>query len=123
MSILSQPFRTLCVLGLLAQASSSLVACSSSDDPKGHAGASGSAGAGADHGSTNGGADNSDDSGEGGDSASAAPEPAEHVFSINFDYRFDRAGFFDRPERRAALEAAAATWSARLTNDFLRVPA
>jgi hypothetical protein len=51
--------------------------------------------------------------------------PASHVFSIRFDYRLDTAGYFDpvlHPERRAALEAAAASWSARLTEDFLEVP-
>ncbi|MET0791792.1 MAG: hemolysin-type calcium-binding protein, partial [Polyangiaceae bacterium] len=37
--------------------------------------------------------------------------------------RFDTRGFFDAPERRAALEAAAAQWSAVLDNDFLAVPA
>jgi hypothetical protein len=111
---------------LLAAATSSsiaLLACSSSDDATTHVGSAGAAG-------DRGGADNSgtestgaSGASDGGESAIAAAEPAEHVFSIKFDYRFDRAGFFDRPERRSALEAAAAIWSALLTNDFLRVPA
>jgi hypothetical protein len=45
------------------------------------------------------------------------------VFSIKFDYRFDTLGFFKAPERKAALEAAAAQWSAIIGNDFLPVPA
>jgi hypothetical protein len=60
------------------------------------------------------------DAGAGGAAdASAAP----HVFSIKFDYRFDTLGFFQAPERRAALEAAAAEWSSIIGNDFLPVPA
>jgi hypothetical protein len=63
-------------------------------------------------------------------SGGAAPSdrgepPAPHVFSIRFDYRFDTIGYFDpavHPERRAALEVAAATWSALLAEDFLEVP-
>ena len=54
---------------------------------------------------------------------STTPQSDVHAFSIQFDYRFDRAGYFDKPERRAALEAAAARWSALLTNDFFAVPA
>jgi hypothetical protein len=47
------------------------------------------------------------------------------VFSIQFDYRFDTAGYFDEqqhPERRAALQAAAAAWSALIDEDFLELP-
>ena len=44
-------------------------------------------------------------------------------FSIRFDYRYDNAGFFDDPDRRAALEAAAAEWEAILQDDFSDVPA
>lgn len=43
--------------------------------------------------------------------------------SIKFDYRFDTVGYFALPERRAALEAAGAAWSARLQNDFDPIPA
>lgn len=60
-----------------------------------------------------------DNGGAGGESN----EPLGHVFSIKFDYRFDRAKYFDAPERRAALEAAAAAWSAVIANDFPSVPA
>ncbi|HYP90890.1 MAG TPA: hypothetical protein VEQ59_22140 [Polyangiaceae bacterium] len=72
--------------------------------------------------------------GESGSSSRPAPSsqggasdaPEAHVFSIQFDYRFDRAGFFDEhdhAERRAALEAAAAVWSGLIDEDFLEVPA
>jgi len=110
--------RSLCAPGLLIGLT--LVACGSSDDSGSHAS---STGAGANSGGANhAGSEATGDAGE--ESAGGAPsEPAAHVFSIKFDYRFDRAGFFDAPERRAALEAAAAAWSAVLSNDFLRVPA
>ncbi|HYQ15669.1 MAG TPA: hypothetical protein VEQ58_07930 [Polyangiaceae bacterium] len=55
-----------------------------------------------------------------------ADAPEAHAFSIKFDYRFDTAGFFDErdhADRRAALEAAAATWTALIDEDFLEVPA
>ncbi|MFT5355463.1 MAG: hypothetical protein ACI9KE_002682 [Polyangiales bacterium] len=42
---------------------------------------------------------------------------------IAFDYRFDGAGFFMDPARRAALEAAAAEWSAILVDEFEDIPA
>jgi hypothetical protein len=45
------------------------------------------------------------------------------VFHIRFDYRFDTKGMFDPPERRAALEGAAAAWSAVLAEDFEDIPA
>lgn len=113
----SQDFCSLSGLGLLVALT--LVACSSSEDSGSHSSAAGAAvnngGAG------NGGAAAASDAGE--SAGGAAPEPALHVFSIQFDYRFDRAGFFDRPERKAALEAAARAWSAVLSNDFLRIPA
>lgn len=42
--------------------------------------------------------------------------------SIEFDYRFDTSGFFDPPERRRALEAAARIWSEHLVDDFEDIP-
>ena len=33
-------------------------------------------------------------------------------FNITLDYRFDSNGFFENPEARAAMEAAAAAWEA-----------
>ena len=42
--------------------------------------------------------------------------------SIAFDFRYDDAGFFD-PAARATLTAAAASWSARLGDDFEMIPA
>jgi hypothetical protein len=59
--------------------------------------------------------------GQGGGTEPSAP--GERQFSIRFDYRFDTAGFFDVPERRAALEAAGAAWSRLLRDDFRSVPA
>lgn len=122
---------------LVALTSSSLCffGCSSSDEP-GHDPSS--AGTGSQYaGSDSGGAiDSGDDvAGAGGTiepgenaggaagAAGTANESKGHSFSIKFDYRFDRAGYFDAPERRAALEAAAANWSAVLANDFPGVPA
>jgi len=49
-----------------------------------------------------------------------------HRFSIELDYRYDTAGFFDpgmHPERRPVLEAAAALWSRAIRDDFPPVPA
>jgi len=117
MMMRTRKVRSLCGLGL--SFALALVACSSSEDAGSHSSA---AGAGANiGGAENVGAGASSDAGE--STGGAAPEPAPHVFSIKFDYRFDRVGFFDRPERKAALEAAARAWSAVLSNDFLRVPA
>ena len=44
-------------------------------------------------------------------------------FEIEFDYRFDTNGFFDDPERRAALEAAGDIWEELILDDFEEVPA
>ena len=44
-------------------------------------------------------------------------------FNITLDYRFDSNGFFDNPEARAAMEAAAAAWEAVILDDFVEVPA
>ncbi|MFA8387595.1 MAG: DUF4214 domain-containing protein [Pelagibaca sp.] len=44
-------------------------------------------------------------------------------FSIAFDYRFDRSGFFDDTVRRAALEEAAAQWSSFIRDEFEDLPA
>ena len=60
---------------------------------------------------------------EAGAGGAADASPPAHVFSIKFDYRFDTLGFFKAPERKAALEAAAAQWSSIIGNDFLPVPA
>lgn len=43
-------------------------------------------------------------------------------FSFHFDYRYDSDGFFDDPDRRAALDAAAAEWAAILNDEFTDVP-
>ncbi|MGB3406008.1 MAG: hypothetical protein WBA67_00800 [Jannaschia sp.] len=40
------------------------------------------------------------------------------TFSIAFDYRFDSTGFFNDPQRRSALEHAAAIWEAILLDEF-----
>jgi len=44
------------------------------------------------------------------------------AFSITFDYRFDRLGFFDDPLRRAVLEEAGAQWEAIIQDDFDNLP-
>ncbi|MFA8387840.1 MAG: DUF4214 domain-containing protein [Pelagibaca sp.] len=44
-------------------------------------------------------------------------------FTLHFDYRFDSTGFFDDPDRRAALEAAGAEWEAIIQDDFAEMPA
>lgn len=43
------------------------------------------------------------------------------AFTIRVDYRFDSEGFFDNPDARAALEAAAARWSRIIDQDLLAV--
>jgi Ca2+-binding RTX toxin-like protein len=42
---------------------------------------------------------------------------------IQFDYRFDRNGFFNDPNRRAVLEKAGEIWSSILKDDFATIPA
>jgi Ca2+-binding RTX toxin-like protein len=42
---------------------------------------------------------------------------------IEFDYRFDTNGFFNTPEKRAALEYAGNVWSNTLKDDFEAIPA
>jgi len=42
---------------------------------------------------------------------------------VAFDYRFDTRGFFADPVRRALLDAAAAEWATRLSDDFPDIPA
>jgi Ca2+-binding RTX toxin-like protein len=42
---------------------------------------------------------------------------------IQFDYRFDRNGFFNDPQRKAALEKAGEIWSSLLKDDFEAIPA
>lgn len=44
-------------------------------------------------------------------------------FNIVFDYSYDTSGFFDDPERRNALEAAADIWEGLIGDDFQPVPA
>ncbi|MEQ9001768.1 MAG: Calx-beta domain-containing protein [Coleofasciculus sp. B1-GNL1-01] len=44
-------------------------------------------------------------------------------FNIEFDYRFDTNGFFDAPERRAVLEAAADYWKNIIQDEFADIPA
>lgn len=43
-------------------------------------------------------------------------------FTITFDYRFDSTGFFNSPDHRAALEAAADQWEAVIRDDFENLP-
>ena len=45
------------------------------------------------------------------------------AFTIKFDYRFDTNGFFDDPDARAALEAAADLWENVILDEFDDVPA
>ena len=60
------------------------------------------------------------------DGATPAPVDAgvsEIQFRIEFDYRFDDAGYFAAAERRATLEAAAASWGRIFSDDFPAIPA
>lgn len=43
--------------------------------------------------------------------------------NIEFDYRFDTNGFFDDPDRRTTLEAAANIWESFIEDDFEAIPA
>lgn len=43
-------------------------------------------------------------------------------FNIELDYRFDSTGFFDDPDRRAALAAVAEIWESFIQDDFTKVP-
>lgn len=43
-------------------------------------------------------------------------------FDIQFDYRFDTNGFFNDPNRRATLSAAATIWETILRDEFADVP-
>ena len=47
------------------------------------------------------------------------PEPR---FNIAFDYRFDKLGFFDVPERKRALEHSARIWEEVILSEFPSVP-
>jgi hypothetical protein len=62
-------------------------------------------------------------SGVGGGAAGGAGGNGPTLFTIHFDYRFDTKGLFDAPERRAALEGAAAVWEALIVEDFDDIPA
>lgn len=54
--------------------------------------------------------------------ASSPDASAPDGLSVVFDYRFDRAGFFADPARRATLEAAAAAWGSILRDEFEDIP-
>ena len=41
---------------------------------------------------------------------------------FQFDYRFDKKGFFSDPKRRAALEAAGRIWGKRIKSTFSNIP-
>jgi hypothetical protein len=69
------------------------------------------------------GAAGSELTGMAGTTAGGAGGDSSTTFTIRFDYRFDTAGFFEAPERRAALEAAGAIWSRLIRDDFDVVPA
>ena len=43
-------------------------------------------------------------------------------FTIQVDYRYDKAGFFADPSRRKALEGACRIWGRLLSDDFPEVP-
>jgi len=48
---------------------------------------------------------------------------SSNSFDIQLDYRFDTAGFFDDPNRRAVLEAAASSWENIIQDEFTNIPA
>lgn len=132
-------------LGCVGVAGALLVGCGSSDEgsplmagtggasdsggaPAGGGVAAGGAAGSAAGGMSNGGAGGVSNGGAGGVSSGGGGQgggaggAAGHVFSIRFDYRYDTAMWFT-PERRAALDAAAAAWSAVIADDFPSVPA
>lgn len=89
------------------------------DEGGGSSGATGGTGVGGDSAGGTGGAGAG---GVGGGTAGAGGS-APTLFNITFDYRFDSKGAFDAPERRAALEAAAAEWERIIEEDFEDIPA
>ena len=44
------------------------------------------------------------------------------TFELRFDYRYDVNGFFDAPDRRAALEEAGRIWESLIGDEFQDVP-
>jgi hypothetical protein len=60
---------------------------------------------------------------DGGDWLDAGDAAPPRTFRIQFDYRFDTAGFFSVQERRATLEAAARIWEGLLDEDFEEITA
>jgi hypothetical protein len=53
---------------------------------------------------------------------STAPITTSKRFNIEFDYRFDKQGFFSDPKRRKTLEAAAQLWESYIDDDFTNIP-
>jgi Ca2+-binding RTX toxin-like protein len=49
--------------------------------------------------------------------------PELQSFNIEFDYRFDRTGFFNNPLHRNALETAASIWESLIQDEFDNIPA
>jgi hypothetical protein len=54
--------------------------------------------------------------------SSASTGQTGSSFDIRFDYRYDTNGFFNDPQRRAVLEAAANTWESIIKDEFPDVP-
>lgn len=99
---------SLLFLGLLPIA----VACSSADVTPGNSSADG--------GESADGAVSVTDGGAGGDTGNT-PDPTV-TFKFQFDYRFDKKGFFSDPKRRAALEGAGRIWGRLIKSSFSNIP-
>jgi len=54
--------------------------------------------------------------------SSFTPSGSINSFDIQFDYRFDTNGFFNHPNRRAVLEAAASAWENIIKDEFTDIP-
>jgi hypothetical protein len=72
---------------------------------------------------TDAGAPGDEDSDAGSEESPPDPVPPARTLHIQFDYSLDDSGFFAMPERRKALEEAAALWTKRLVDDFPARPA
>lgn len=59
---------------------------------------------------------------DGGVLEDGGPSVVTPSLKFQFDYRFDKKGFFSDPKRRAALEGAGRIWGRRIKSTFSNIP-